>query len=136
MKRLLAHIRKHFKAYLVTFIVALAIGLGIFLTFYFLHKSKYIGAMDGTGVAFLALTGIALLIWIGKLGAYDSMSYGFKQMFTSMFGRNPSKYNDFAGYKEEKSQQRKSSSKLYFAMLFVAILFGIAYVILEIVLRA
>ena len=135
MRRIFEHIRRHLKAYIITFVISSLIGLGIFLTFFFLHKSKFIGAMDGSGVACLALAGIAILIWIGKMGAYDSMSYGFKQMFSSMFGRNPSKYNDFASYKEEKSEQRKSGSKLYFATLFVSLIFAIIFIIYFIIYK-
>lgn len=135
MRRLFEHIRRYFKAYLITFIISAAIGLAIFLTYYFIHKSKFIGAMDGSGVASAALAGIAVLIWIGKLGAYDSMSYGFKQMFSSMFGKNPSKYNDFASYKEEKSEQRESGSKLYFATLLVSLIFAIIFIIYFIIYK-
>lgn len=133
MRRFFGHIRIHFKAYLITFIVSLAIGLGIFFGFFFGHTTRYIGALDGTGVAALALGGISALMWIGKLGAFDSMSYGFKQMFTSMFNRSANKYNDFATYKEDKNTQRKSGSKFYFVSLFVASLFLIAFIVLEIV---
>ena len=133
MKKILANIRDHLKAYIITFFVSLAIGLGIFFTFLFVHTTRYVGALDGTGVASIALAGVAALLWIGKLGAYDSMSYGFKQMFSSMFGKSANKYNDFASYKEEKYAQRKSGAKYYFVTLFVALLFLIAYIVLEII---
>ena len=133
MRKFFGNIRIHFKAYLITFIVSLAIGLGIFFGFLFGHTTRYIGALDGTGVASIALGGVSALLWIGKLGAFDSMSYGFKQMFTSMFNKSANKYNDFASYKEDKYAQRKASSKYYFVSLFVALLFLIAFIVLEIV---
>ena len=136
MNKFRANIRKYFKTYLITFIVSLAIGLGIFFAFFFTHTTKYVGALDGTGVASLALAGLSLLMWIGRMGAYDSMSYGFKQMFTSMFAKSANKYHDFAGYKEEKNEKRKMSSKYYFVMLFVGFLFLIAFIVLEIIKQA
>ena len=81
MKALINNIRRYFKVYLVTFIVSIVIGMAIFFAYYFTMATKYVAALNGTGVASLALGGVALLAWIGKMGAYDSMSYGFKQMF-------------------------------------------------------
>ena len=133
MKKIFLNIRKYFKTYLITFIISLAIGLGIFLTYFFIHTHKLIGSIDGTFVAAIALGGVSALLWIGKLGAFDSMSYGFKQMFSSMFGRNPNKYKDFATYKEDKNTVRETAPKYYFVSLFVALLFAIAAVILEII---
>ena len=136
MRKIIDNIRRYFKVYLITFIVSILIGLGIFLAFYLTSVTKYVGALDGTGVSSLALAGISLLMWIGRLGAYDSMSYGFKQLFTSMFAKSPNKHRDFAGYKEEKYEKRKMSSKYYFVILFVSALFLIAFIILEIIKSA
>lgn len=136
MKALINNIRRYFKVYLVTFIVSIVIGMAIFFAYYFTMATKYVAALNGTGVASLALGGVALLAWIGKMGAYDSMSYGFKQMFSSMFGKDPNKYRDFASYKEEKYIKRKSSSKYYFVILFAAFLFLLTFIILEIVKQA
>ena len=133
MKKLFANIVKYFKVYLIVFLISVAIGLGIFLTFYFVQNQTLVGAINGTGVSFISLFGIATLIWIGNHGAFDSMSYGFKQMFTSMFNKSANKYNDFATYKEETNEKRKQSPKFYFVMLFVSILFLIAFGVLEIV---
>lgn len=130
MNKFTENIKKYHKSYIITLIVSLLVGLGIFLAFLLAEKSKYIGAMDGTGVSSAALAGLSALLWIGKLGAYDSMSYGFKQMFSSMFGKSANKYHDFASYKEEKNNQRKSSSKYYFVSLTIGVLFFIAYIIL------
>ena len=40
-----------------------------------------------------------------------------------------------AGYKEEKSEQRKSGSKLYFATLFVSLIFAIIFIIYFIIYK-
>lgn len=133
MKKIIANIIKFKKTYLITFFVSLVIGIGIFLIYYFVHSHKFIGSLDGTGVASLALGGVSLLLWFGRLGAYDSMSYGFKQMFSSMFGKNPNKFNNFASYKEDKNTKRTSSPKYYFVSFFVAVLFALVYLILYII---
>ena len=133
MKKIIENIKKYFKIYLITFVISSLIGLGIFLTFYFVQNKTFTASINGTGVAFIALFGFATLSWIGHHGAFDSMSYGFKQMFSSMFGKSANKYNDFAGYKDEVNTKRKYSSKYYFVMLLVSLIFLIAFIIIEIV---
>ena len=133
MKALIAHILKHKVAYIVSAIIAIAIGAGIFLTFFFVQEMELIGAVNGVSVAFIALMSIGAFIWLGKAGAFDTMSYGFKQMFTSFFAKEANKYNDFAEYKNQKNEVRVGSAKIHFVFMIVAILFGIAIIVLEIV---
>lgn len=132
MKKIIENIRKFLKIYVITFLISSLIGLGIFLTFYFVEGQTMTGSINGTGVAFISLLGIGILLWIGHLGAFDTMSYGFKQMFTSMFNKEANKYNDFVAYKDDKNSKRKVSSKYYFVMMFVSIIFLIAFIALEI----
>ena len=133
MKKIIDNIRKYFITYLITFIVSSLIGIGIFLTFYFVQEQSLIGSINGTSIAFATLFGVSILLWLGRLGAFDTMSYGFKQMFASMFAKNPNKYNDFVSYKDEKNMKRSASAKLYFVMMFVSFIFLIAFLVLEIV---
>ena len=134
MKNLFLSLKKHWKSFLITGIVDLVIGMTIFLVFYFaINKQTMVGALNGTGVAGAALVGVFALAWLARNGAFDTMSYGFNQMITSMFGRKANKFNDFADYKEQKNTKREIASLAYFSHLFVAILFFIAFGILEIV---
>ena len=133
MKAFLAHLIKHKVAYIVSAVIALAIGAAIFLTFFFVQEMELIGAVNGVSVAFIALVAAGAFIWLGKAGAFDTMSYGFKQMFTSFFAKEANKYNDFAEYKNEKNELRQSSAKVYFIFFIVAFFFGIAVIVLEII---
>lgn len=134
MKKLFASIRKYPKSFIITALISLVIGFGIFCIFFFWLGAKSItGAIDGTGVAGAVLFSAFVLIWLSRNGAFDTMSYGFNQMFSSMFGRKANKYNDFADYKDQKNTKREIASLYYFSFLFVAILYLIAFSILEII---
>ena len=133
MKKIIEDIKKNFKIYAITFLISSLIGIGIFLTFYFIEEQSFSGSLNGTSVAFASLFGISILLWIGRMGAFDTMSYGFKQMFASMFAKDANKYNDFMSYKDEKNTKRKASTKYYFVMMFVSLIFLITFIILEIV---
>ena len=89
-------------------------------------------ALDGTGVAGVVLVSIGVLCLIARYGAFDTMSYGFKQMFASLFAKEANKYNDMSEYKEQKNTVRKVSSSYYYVIIFVGVLFLIAFLILEI----
>lgn len=134
MKKLILSIKKHPTAFLVTTIISLVIGLTIFLLFYILFgQYSMVGAINGTGVAAAILLAVFGLAFVSRNGAFDTLSYGFNQMFASMFGRKANKYNDMMEYKEDKMQKRETASLAYLCFLFVSILFFIAFGILEII---
>ena len=132
MGKFIYHIRKYLKAYLITALISLAVGVGIFCLYYFLRDRTIIAAIDGVTMAGVILLGVGILCLLGRFGAYDTMSYGFKQMFASMFAKEANKYNDMSEYKEEKRVKRESSSYYYVVMMIVSLLFFIAFAILEI----
>lgn len=131
MQKIKEDILKNLKVYIIALIISLLIGLGLFLTFFLLNKG-IAGAIDGTGIPGAILLGVGLLCWIGRLGTFDSMSYGFSQMFTSMFGRKANKYHDFNAYVDDKRVKRKSASHYYFVIMIVGALFLIALGVLMI----
>ena len=133
MKAFLAHLIKHKVAYIVSAVIAVAIGAAIFLTFFFVQEMELIGAVNGVSVAFIALIAAGAFIWLGKAGAFDTMSYGFKQMFSSFFSKEANKYNDFVEYKNEKNAIRESSAKIHFVFFIIAFFFGVAIIVLEII---
>ena len=132
MGKFIYHVRKHLKVYSITAIVSLVLGVGIFCLYYFLRDRTITAAIDGVTMAGVILLGVGLLCLLGRFGAYDTMSYGFKQMFASMFAKEANKYNNMAEYKEDKRIQRESSSYYYVIMMIVSLLFFIAFAILEI----
>ena len=135
MKKLIESIRKYPKQFIVTAVIALLIGFIVFILFYFVFSCKFtiIGALNGTGVAAALLLCVFALAWLSRNGAFDTISYGFGQMFTSMFARKANKYNNFADYREQKNTKREVASLSYFSHLFVAMLYFISFGVLEII---
>ncbi len=133
MGKAIDNFKKYFKQYLITFIVSMIIGAGLFLSLFFVYGQKLLGALNGTGITFAVLIGAGTMVWVTRAGMFDSMSYGFNQMFSSMFSKNPNKYNDFVKYKEDRETKRRNSPNLYLSILLSGLLFAIAFVILEIV---
>lgn len=124
---------KHLKIYIITLIIALAIGSGIFCLYYFLNKPVIATACNATILAGISLVGAGMLILLARLGAFDTFSYGFIQLGTAMFGRQPKRYNDMVEYKQIKTEQRKTKSNYYFVVMIAGSLFLIATLILEII---
>ena len=91
-----------------------------------------IAAIDGVTMAGIILLGGGLLCLVAHFGAFDTMSYGFRQMFTSMFAKEANKFNDMAEYKEDRNKKRAASSHYYYVMMIVSLLFFIVLIALEI----
>lgn len=134
MRKLFISLRKYPKAFIITMIVGLLVGLTIFLIYYFaIFNQTIVGALNGTGVAGAVLVAAFVLAWLSRNGAFDTLSYGFGQMFTSMFARKANKYNDFADYKQQKNTKREVASMAYVTLLLDGFIYLIAFGILEIV---
>lgn len=133
MKKLFENIKKYPKIYVITLLIGIVIGFGIFCIFFFwFGKQKIIGALNGTGIAGAALVAFFGFGWLAKNGAFDTLSYGFTQMFSSMFGKKANKYNDMVDYKEQKNAKREIGPTAYFSFLLVGLLYLIAFAVLEI----
>ena len=132
MGKFVYHVRKHLKVYSITAIISLIVGVTVFLLFYYLRNQTLIAAIDGTSMAGVILLSAGAFCLLARLGAFDTLNYGFKQMFASMFAKEANKYNDMSSYKEEKNKSRKSGSYYYVIMMIVSLLFFIAFAILEI----
>ena len=125
---------KKFKVhYIVTAIVAFAIGVGIFCLCFFLRGIEIVSALNAVSYAAIGLIAFAILSWIYEQGFFDIFTYGVRQVFTSAFSKQANKYNDYPSYKEDKNAKREKSPKGFVAILFVAIPFVIAIIVLEII---
>ena len=133
MSKFSDNFRKYRKTYIFTFIISLLFGGGIFCLYFFLNVQNVLNALNGVSIAAVVLVAIAGLMWVHSQGAFDTLSYGFKQMFTSFFSKTPNKYNDMYSYKQAKIEKRQSSPKTFVAMLFAASVFVLAIIALEIV---
>ena len=121
------------KIYIIAGIIALAIGAAIFCLYFFLNKSTIVAACNATILAGVALIGMAALILLTRLGAFDTFAYGFSQLGTAMFCRQPKKYNDMVEYKQIKAEERKDKSNYFISFLIVGSLFLIATLVCEII---
>lgn len=124
-----------YKSFIVTFLVGLIIGGVIFCLYFFIKGMTLINAINACSISGVSLFGVALIVIITRLGAFDTFSYGFKQMFSSMFGRDPNVYNSLADYKLEKYDQRKKKNASYLMFFLVGLLFFLAVIVLEIILH-
>ena len=131
--------KQHKKERLVADIIAggisLFVGAIIFLVYFFVKGHKLIDAVNGSTIAGVVLLSAGVLTLLSRLGAYDTFVYGFKQLGTSLFSKNPRKYHDMVEYKNNKYEQRKGKPKVYYAMIIVSFAFFIATLVLDIVLR-
>ena len=125
--------KKYFKTYLIYFIIFFVVGVGVFLAFFLAQNRTIVASLNGSGVAFAVLAACGGLSWLSRMGAFDTMSYGFSQMFASMFGKEANKYNDMVAYKEDKNTKRTSSASAFLSIFAAGIPFLIAFVVLEIV---
>ena len=133
MSKFSENYKKYRKSYIVTFFVSLILGVGIFCLYFFLNGYFVLSALNGVSIATVSIVGMAGLVWVHSQGVFDTFAYGFKQMFSSFFSKNANKYNDMYSYKQIKAEKREHSPRIYFAMLFAAIVFVLAIAALEIV---
>ena len=133
MSKVSEHIKKYFLNYLISFVIGLVVGVAIFLIVYYVQNQTLVAALNGTGIAFASIIALAGMSALARAGAFDTFSYGFTQMFSSMFSKEANKYHDMVAYKEEKNTKRSSSAKTYYSLLLASLFFLIAFIILEIV---
>ena len=124
-----------YKSHIITFLFSMIFGGIIFCLYFFLKGQTLKNAIDASTIAGVALIGGGLMVIITRLGAFDTFAFGFKQMFTSMFNKDPNAYNSLADYKLQKYDQRKLKKKTYLMLFLAGLLFILALIILEIILR-
>ena len=119
---------------LITGGIALAVGALIFLLYFFLNVEGRTlkTACNGCALAAGVLICAGFLVWLNRLGAFDTFAYGFIQLGTMMFGKNPIKRDSLSDYKENRREKRKDKSKYYFVIMIAGGLFLIALAVLEI----
>lgn len=122
------------KPHIITAIISIIIGVGIFLAFFLTKRSLY-GAFNGVTYASIVLIGGGVLYWVAREGFFDMFSYGFKQLGSMMFSKKANELNNFSEYKEYKNELRQKKAKCYLTMIFVGCLFLIATIILAIIYK-
>lgn len=135
MKKAFEQIRKHWLTNLITFLISLTIGVAIFLVMFLTRNRTIIAAIDGVTVGGLVVLAMGLLYWLGFLGAFDFVAFGFKQFGSMLFAKDPRTAGYYHEYQDEKRQKRLNSSYNFFAMMLAGLLILIALPILEIIYR-
>ena len=124
-----------YKKFILTFLFGLLFGAGVFCLYFFLKNQSLKDAIAACSIAGVSLIGAGLLVIITRLGAFDTFAFGFKQAFTSMFNKDPNAYNSLADYKLQKYDQRKTKKATYLMLFLAGLVFIVAIIILEIILK-
>ena len=122
------------KPYIIAAIVSLIIGAGIFCLYFFVKaQTSGYGLIVGCDASFIAgavVASIAFFMFASSEGFFDFVSYGFKQLGSTMFSKNPNQFNNYADYRQQKKISRKQSPKIHFAVLIIGTAFLIAGIVL------
>lgn len=128
--------RQIFIADIITFVISFLIGVAIFLIYFLVKGIHLLHALNAVTIAGVVLFCVSILVLLNRFGAFDTFVYGFKQMGSTMFTKNPTKYNNMADYKIAKAEERKTKGKYYIPIMIAAAIFLVATLILEIIYRA
>ena len=137
MSKFSENFKKYLPSYLLTIGISFLAGVVVFLLIFFLSKNKMtvVGALNSVAISAVILLSLGILSFVANAGTFDSMSYGFYQLGSSMFGKKANKYHDFNSYREEKNIKRKASANYYWAFIFASIPFVIASTVLLIIVE-
>lgn len=124
---------KQLKENIITFVISLSVGAIIFCLYFFLKSRTIVDACNASIMAAVILVSLGLLIWLTRLGAFDTFAYGFKQLGHAMFGRSPTKYHDMIEYKQDRYEKRKDKTNYYLFIIIAGLCFGVATLVLEII---
>ena len=133
MKKAFSQIRKYWLTNLITFLLSIAAGVGIFCAVYFSRARSIMDAIDGATLGGLVVLLFGLLMMVSHFGAFDIFVFGFKQLFSLFFSKDPRKNGEFADYRNERTQKRDASSYNFIAVIFAGISLSIAIIVLEII---
>ena len=136
MKRAFQQIRKHWVTNLIAAIVSLAVFAGIFCWVFFSRfNEEIIAAIDGATFGTMAVLLFGLLSWVAHLGAFDMVTFGFKQLFSSLFAKKANRDGEFPDYKEAKTEKRINSSYAFVSIIFTGLFCSISIIVLEIIFQ-
>ena len=135
MKRAFAQFKKYWLVNLITFLISLAVGAIIFCLFFFLRGQTLISAVDGAAVGAVSVLFLGLLFWMHHLGAFDTFVFGFKQLGSMIFAKEPRRDGQYQDYRKEKIKKRTNSSYNFLAIILAGLLLLISVIVLEIIYK-
>ena len=121
------------KPYIIMSIISLIIASFIVVLVFVILKKPL---LDGFTFAFMALALLATMMWLGREGVFDIFAYGFRQFGSIHFTKNPTQFNDFPGYKQDKMTKRQKRAKLFLATYIASGVLLIATLIIYFVTKA
>ena len=121
------------KPYIIMSIINLIIASFIVVLVFVILKKPL---LDGFTFAFMGLVLLATMMWLGREGVFDIFAYGFRQFGSIHFTKNPTQFNDFPGYKQDKMTKRQKRAKLFLVTYIASGLFLIATLIIYFVTKA
>ena len=133
MNKVFSQIKKYWLINLITFIASLMVGAGIFCIVFFTRARSIIDAIDGATLGGLIVLLFGLLMMVSHFGAFDIFVFGFKQLFSLLFSKDPKKNGNFTDYRDERTQKRDASSYNFIATILAGLLLSIAIIVLEII---
>lgn len=136
MNNALIQIKKYWKINLLTFIISIVVGVGIFCLIFFLRNMTLLAAVDGSAIGGVSVLLVGLLMWVSHLGAFDTFVFGFKQLGSMFFAKDARRDGNYADYKQNKAEARANSSYNFVAVIAAGLLLLIAVAVLEIIYHA
>ena len=133
MKKAFEQSKIHWKTNLITLIVSLLFGGGLFCLVFFLRNRTIVDAVDGAAIASVVVLFIGLLMFVAHLGAFDTFAFGFKQLGSMLFAKDARKDGKYYEYKEAKKEKRNDSSYNFLVVILVGLLLSISIIVLEII---
>ena len=135
MKKALAQIKKYWVINLITFLISIILGVGIFCLIFFLRNQTIVAAVDGAAIGSVIVLFLGLLMWVAHLGAFDTFAFGFKQLGSMLFAKDARRDGTFQEYKENKAIKRDNSSYNFVMVILAGLLLSISIIVLEIIYR-
>ena len=136
MNKIFNQIKKYWKTNLITFIIAVIIGVSIFCLVFFLRGKNITAAVDGSAVASISVLFLGLLMLVNHLGAFDTFAFGFKQLGSMLFAKDARRDGDYHDYKERKAEKRSNSSYNFMMFILAGLIMSISILVLEIIYHA
>ena len=133
MNKVFSQVKKYWLTNLITFLVSLAVGAGIFCIVFFTRARSMIDAIDGATLGGLIVLLFGLLMMVTHFGAFDFIVFGFKQLASSLFAKDPRRDGNLVDYKAMKAEKRSDASYNFVTMIFAGLLMLIAVLVLEII---
>lgn len=135
MKRILKQIKKYWLTNLITLLISLVVGGGIFCLVFFLKGKNLISAVDAAAISSVSVLSIGLLLWMAHLGAFDTFAFGFKQLGSMLFAKDARRDGQYQDYRKDKIAKRTNSSYNFVAVILAGLLLLIGLIILEIIYK-